>query len=109
MTQPVAVLVDGDNISGKNAAAILGIAMKHGDPVVVRAYLDAQRASDWHGAIGYRLVHAGSGKNASDILLAIDACYSGTLDDKVVMKDSSSLDDFSRPGENDENRNRTTH
>ena len=73
MTQPVAVLVDGDNISGKNAAAILGIAMKHGDPVVVRAYLDAQRASDWHGAIGYRLVHAGSGKNASDILLAIDA------------------------------------
>jgi uncharacterized LabA/DUF88 family protein len=73
MTQPVAVLVDGDNISGKNAAAILGIAKEHGDPIVVRAYLDAQRASDWHGAIGYRLVHAGSGKNASDILLAIDA------------------------------------
>jgi uncharacterized protein (TIGR00288 family) len=73
MTQPVAVLVDGDNISGKNAAAILGIAKEHGDPIVVRAYLDAQRASDWHGAIGYRLLHAGSGKNASDILLAIDA------------------------------------
>ena len=47
--------------------------MKHGDPIVVRAYLDAQRASDWHGAIGYRLIHAGSGKNAADILLAIDA------------------------------------
>lgn len=73
MNQPVAVLVDGDNISGKNAAAILGIAMKHGDPIVVRAYLDAQRASDWHSAIGYRLIHAGSGKNAADILLAIDA------------------------------------
>jgi uncharacterized protein (TIGR00288 family) len=73
MTQPVAVLVDGDNISGKNAASILGIAMKHGDPVVVRAYLDAQRSSDWHAAIGYRLMHAGTGKNATDILLAIDA------------------------------------
>lgn len=73
MTQPVAVLVDGDNISGKNAATILGIAKEHGDPIVVRAYLDAQRATDWHGAIGYRLIHAGSGKNASDILLAIDA------------------------------------
>lgn len=73
MNQPVAVLVDGDNISGKNAAAILGIATEHGDPIVMRAYLDAQRGSDWHGAIGYRLVHAGSGKNASDILLAIDA------------------------------------
>ena len=44
MTQPVAVLVDGDNISGKNGAAILGIAKEHGDPIVVRAYLDAQRA-----------------------------------------------------------------
>jgi len=73
MAQPVAVLVDGDNISGKNAAAILGIAMQHGDPAVVRVYTDAQRASEWHGAIGYRLLHAGSGKNATDILLAIDA------------------------------------
>jgi uncharacterized LabA/DUF88 family protein len=73
MTRPVAVLVDGDNISGKNAAPILGIAMKHGDPIVVRAYLDAQQASCWHGAIGYRLIHAGSGKNATDVLLTIDA------------------------------------
>lgn len=73
MGQPVAVLVDGDNISGKHAAAILDIAAKHGDPSVVRAYLDAKLASDWHASIGYRLVHAGSGKNAADILLALDA------------------------------------
>ncbi len=44
MTQPVAVLVDGDNISGKNDAAILGISKEHGDPIIVRGYLDAQRA-----------------------------------------------------------------
>lgn len=73
MAQPVAVLVDGDNISGKHAAAILDVASKHGDPSVVRAYVDAQRASDWHASIGYRIVHAGSGKNAADILLALDA------------------------------------
>lgn len=73
MAQPVAVLVDGDNISGKHAAAILGIAAKHGGPSVVRAYLDAQQASDWNISVGYRLVHAGSGKNAADILLALDA------------------------------------
>lgn len=73
MAQPLAVLVDGDNIGGKNAASILGIAMQHGDPVVVRAYLDVHRASDWHGASGYRLMHAGTGKNAADVLLAIDA------------------------------------
>ncbi len=73
MVQPVAVLVDGDNIGGKNAAAILGIAREHGEPVVVRVYLDAKRASDWDNTIGYRLIHAGCGKNATDILLAIDA------------------------------------
>jgi hypothetical protein len=73
LTQPVAVLVDGDNISGKHAAAILGIAAEQGDPSVVRAYLDAKLASDWHASIGYRLVHAGTGKNAADILLALDA------------------------------------
>ena len=73
MAQPVAVLVDGDNISGKHAAAILAVAAEYGDPSVVRAYLDAKLASDWHVSIGYRLVHAGSGKNAADILLALDA------------------------------------
>lgn len=49
MTQPMAVLVDGDNISGKNAAAILGIAKAYGDPIVVRAYLDVQ-----HGGLSSR-------------------------------------------------------
>ncbi len=73
MAQPVAVLVDGDNISGKHAAKILAIAASQGELAMVRVYLDAQRASDWHGAIGYRVLHAGTGKNASDLLLALDA------------------------------------
>jgi hypothetical protein len=73
MDQPLAVLVDGDNISGKQAAEILTIAGRHGNPVVVRVYLDARRGSDWHGALGYRMLHAGCGKNAADILLALDA------------------------------------
>lgn len=73
MVQPVAVLVDGDNISGKHAAAILNHAAKHGETSFIRSYLDAQKASDWHDVIGYRLIHAGSGKNAADILLALDA------------------------------------
>jgi uncharacterized LabA/DUF88 family protein len=73
MAQPVSVLVDGDNISGKHAGRILSVAAQHGEPVVVRVYADAQRPSDWHGAIGYRMLHAGTGKNAADILLALDA------------------------------------
>ncbi|WP_324751438.1 NYN domain-containing protein [Roseovarius sp. Pro17] len=73
MAQPVSVLVDGDNISGKHAGQILSVAAQHGEPTLVRVYADAQRPSDWHGAIGYRMLHAGTGKNAADILLALDA------------------------------------
>jgi uncharacterized protein (TIGR00288 family) len=73
MAQRVSVLVDGDNISGKHAGRILSVAARQGDLTVVRVYADAQRPSEWHGAIGYRLLHAGTGKNAADILLALDA------------------------------------
>ncbi|WP_417255276.1 NYN domain-containing protein [Celeribacter sp.] len=73
MAQSVAVLVDGDNISGKYADDILAAAGKHGEPSVVRVYSDAQSLSDWHNAYGYRMIHAGTGKNAADILLALDA------------------------------------
>lgn len=73
MAQPMAVLVDGDTIGAKQAASILGITTKHGNPVVRRTYLDAHRASVWHDEIGYRIMHAGTGKNAADVLLAIDA------------------------------------
>lgn len=73
MAQSVSVLVDGDNIRGKHAEQILSVAAKHGDPAVVRVYADAQHSSDLHGALGYRMLHAGTGKNASDILLALDA------------------------------------
>lgn len=73
MAQFVTVLVDGDNISGKHARQILSLAVQQGDPAVVRVYLDAQRPSVWHDAIGYRMLHAGTGKNAADILLALDA------------------------------------
>ncbi len=73
MSQSVSVLVDGDNISCRHAGQILSIAARHGNPTVVRVYADAQRCSAWHDAPGYRMLHAGTGKNAADILLALDA------------------------------------
>lgn len=85
MTSRMAVLVDGDNVGGKFAGEILAIAAQHGIPTMVRVYLDAQRASDWHGVTGYRMIHAGSGKNASDVLLSIDA---------VEMALSMSIENF---------------
>ncbi len=73
MTTRMAVLIDGDNIGGKHVAEILRIAGQAALPHVQRVYLDAQRPSDWHDVTGFRLVHAGSGKNGADILLCIDA------------------------------------
>lgn len=73
MAQALAVLVDGDNIAPRQAGPILSAAAGLGMIRLARVYTDATRPSDWHGATGYRLVHAGTGKNAADILLALDA------------------------------------
>lgn len=73
MPHPTAILVDGDNLSARHAAAILEIGRSQGDATIIRTYLDARTATEWHGANGYRLVHAGCGKNATDILMAIEA------------------------------------
>lgn len=73
MQERVAVLVDGDNLSGKHATRIMALARSRGDPAVLRTYTDAQRGSEWHTAAEFRLIHAGCGKNAADILLALDA------------------------------------
>lgn len=73
MAANVAVLVDGENISGKFAQEILDLASRQGTPSIVRVYQDAQTQSEWHKAAGYRMIHAGTGKNAADLLLVIDA------------------------------------
>lgn len=87
MTLRLAVLVDGDNISGSHAPAILKIAARHGSPNVIRVYANAKQPSEWHEACGYRMIHAGTGKNATDVLLAIDAMelvLSGGVDTFVI-------------------------
>jgi len=73
MVDRVAVLVDGDNVGPVHAKRILERGQALGRVDVARVYADANRGSDWLTAPGYRLMHAGTGKNASDLLLAIDA------------------------------------
>lgn len=69
----VSILIDGDNISSRYAEEIMSIASTYGEAKLARVYLDAQRPSGWHDVLGYRILHAGTGKNASDILLTVDA------------------------------------
>lgn len=73
MTTRFAVLVDGDNIGAQHAARIRQIALARGTPDIWRVYADATRRTTWDDTPGFRLVHAGTGKNAADVLLAIDA------------------------------------
>lgn len=69
----LALLVDGDNLSAKHSARLLSEADKRGRVDVSRVYASATRSSDWLATPGYRLMHAGAGKNAADLLLSIDA------------------------------------
>ncbi|HEY9037390.1 MAG TPA: NYN domain-containing protein [Roseovarius sp.] len=73
IAQRVSVLVDGDNVSAIHSAQVLSEAAKLGRPDVSRVYAAAHQQSDWLTTPGYRLMHAGSGKNSADVLLCIDA------------------------------------
>ncbi|MCR8725038.1 NYN domain-containing protein [Frigidibacter sp. ROC022] len=69
----IAVLVDGDNISASHAPKVLAEAARLGRVDIARVYAALNQPSDWLRAQGYRLLHAGAGKNAADLLLSIDA------------------------------------
>ncbi|MFX0544955.1 NYN domain-containing protein [Roseovarius sp. S1116L3] len=69
----IAVLVDGDNINAAHANEILSRARKLGRIDVARVYAGMHPSCDWLNTPGYRLMHAGAGKNAADVLLCIDA------------------------------------
>jgi uncharacterized LabA/DUF88 family protein len=69
----IAVLVDGDNISAKHSSQVILLAEKLGRVDVARVYAAGNQQSDWLTTPGYRLMHAGAGKNSTDLLLCIDA------------------------------------
>lgn len=69
----IAVFVDGDNIRAQHSDQVLFEARQLGQVDIVRVYADLNKRSDWLNKPGYRLMHAGTGKNAADLLLSIDA------------------------------------
>lgn len=95
MKPRVALLVDGDNISAQHADTILANARALGQPDILRCYLNAQKCSSWLSRPEFRAIHSGTGKNSSDLLLAIDAmelALGGTSGSFVI---ASSDSDFS--------------
>jgi hypothetical protein len=95
MVARVAVLVDGDNIGAQHARAILSLAKGLGCVDVARAFGDATRNPGWLSAEGFRFVHSGCGKNATDVLLAIDAMELAICGGIGTVAIASSDGDFS--------------
>lgn len=71
---PVALLVDGDNLAAARAGQVLVAAGRLGRVSVKRVYADVQHLPGWTtGATGFVHRTAGGGKNASDLLLSVEA------------------------------------
>ncbi|WP_111428594.1 NYN domain-containing protein [Rhodobacteraceae bacterium DSL-40] len=73
MPPRVAILVDGDNIGASCADPILRRGGRLGRVDFARVYVNSSRAVDWLATPGFRLIHSGTCKNASDLLLSMDA------------------------------------
>lgn len=73
MERRVALMVDGDNVGPCHAGRMLQLAQGLGRVDMARVYGAANCASAWLTVPGFRFIYAGSGKNAADLLLSIDA------------------------------------
>lgn len=90
-----ALLIDGDNIPPSLATTVLA-ALPGGDlPAIRRVYGNFSQHPGWAAQQGFRAIHSGTGKNASDLLLCIDAIdllHGGSLRRVIIV---SSDGDFS--------------
>ncbi|THH34766.1 NYN domain-containing protein [Aliishimia ponticola] len=73
MTARTALYVDGDNLGAGYGPQILELARQAGRLDIARVYADFGKTCGWNNVPGVRTCHAGTGKNASDLLLAVDA------------------------------------
>ncbi|MCA0271146.1 MAG: NYN domain-containing protein [Proteobacteria bacterium] len=94
MSGRVAVFVDGENISAEHAPAILRIAAGSGAADIVRAYGNATAQPKWDGQPGFRFIHSGTGKNATDILLTVQAMEAALSRSFATVVIASSDRDF---------------
>lgn len=84
----VALLIDGENISAAFAGKIIVRAGREGTLVIRRVYGNATRIPAWDDAPGIRLVHTGTGKNAADIALTLEATelsFDAQIDTFVIV------------------------
>lgn len=77
----LAVLIDGENVPARDAAALFAKVASLGNPIIRRVYGDFTKSgvNAWpriisqHGGSAEQAGHTSAGKNASDIALVVDA------------------------------------
>ena len=69
----VALLVDGENLSSLHADTLILKSATDGTLIVKRVYGNVARLNGWCAAPGFKAVHSGTGKNATDLLLTVEA------------------------------------
>ena len=90
----LSVFVDAENISAAHARTILDLARRHGAPDLLRAYGNASLLADWEKVPGFQFIHSGSGKNATDMLICVDAMERALSDHCAAVLLVSSDQDF---------------
>jgi NYN domain len=96
----VALMIDGDNLSHLHAGSLNNAAAKHGTLTVKRVYGNMATHPGWDAAPGFKSVHSGSGKNASDLLLTVEAMALMLTGQADVLVLASSDGDFSHLAQN---------
>ena len=91
---PVALLVDGENVSVVWAKTLLAEANLFGVPIVRRVYGKSEHIAGWEQE-GYKLVPTRPGKNAADLLLCVEASSFALRDHFHTLIIASSDGDFS--------------
>jgi hypothetical protein len=69
----VAAFIDGENVSPDHAGAILRALQPLGALDILRVYGNIAQIPRWDAQPRFRTIHSGTGKNATDILLTVDA------------------------------------
>lgn len=90
----LSVFVDAENISVTHAKAIIELARRHGTPDLIRAYGNACLLPEWDKMPGFQFIHSGSGKNATDMLICVDAMERALSDHCATVLLVSSDQDF---------------
>lgn len=90
----LSIFVDADNISAAQATAILDLARRLGAPDLMRAYGNVCHLPEWDKVPGFQVIHSGSGKNATDMLICVDAMERALSDQCAAVLLVSSDQDF---------------